>query len=173
QGVVALEGGSLEAAAHEYFRRSEQIPTRVRLAVAEEFSSGADGLKHRWRAGGILLQFLPRAAERMRAPDLDPGDAPEGTTPHVVPEDEAWIEGRALVETVEDLELIDPAVSSERLLYRLFHERGVRVFRSASVQARCSCSREGVANMLTRFSPGERQDMAEDGMISVTCEFCN
>ena len=88
-------------------------------------------------------------------------------------EDEAWVEGRALVETVEDLELIDPAISSERLLYRLFHERGVRVFRSASVQAQCSCSREGVANMLARFSPGERQDMAEDGTISVTCEFCN
>ena len=50
QGVVALEGGDLEAAAHEYFRQSEQIPTRVRLAVAEEFSAGA---QHRWRAGGI------------------------------------------------------------------------------------------------------------------------
>jgi molecular chaperone Hsp33 len=112
----------------------------------------------------------------MRGPDLDPGDVPAGISVpvgHDVPEDDAWIEGRALVETVEDLELIDPALSSERLLYRLFHERGVRVFRSASVQARCSCSREGVAHMLTRFSPSERRDMAEDGMISVTCEFCN
>ena len=36
QGLVALDGGSLEDAAHEYFLRSEQIPTRVRLAVAEE-----------------------------------------------------------------------------------------------------------------------------------------
>ena len=47
-------------------------------------------------------------------------DAPEGVTPHVIPEDEAWVEGRSLAETVEDLELIDPAVSSERLLYRLW-----------------------------------------------------
>ena len=173
QGVVPLDGGSLEAAAHEYFRRSEQIPTRVRLAVAEEFRSGDDGLRRHWRAGGILGQFLPRAPERMRVPDLDPGDAPPGTAPHVLAEDDAWVEGRSLIDTVEDLELIDPEVSSERLLYRLFHERGVRVFRSAQLRAQCSCSREGVASMLGSFSSQERSDMVENGAISVTCEFCN
>ena len=109
----------------------------------------------------------------MRGADLHPGDAPEGTAPHIVPEDDAWVEGRSLVETVQDLELIDPALSSERLLYRLFHERGVRVFRSAPVRARCSCSRESVKTMLGRFSPADRVDMVEDGQISVTCEFCN
>src|SRR5579864_6623644 len=60
QGLVALDGGSLEDAAHEYFLRSEQIPTRVRLAVGEEWRS-SDGGKHRWRAGGLLMQFLPKA----------------------------------------------------------------------------------------------------------------
>src|SRR3954465_9899138 len=85
QGLVALEGGTLEDAAHEYFLRSEQIPTRVRLAVAEEFRAASGGASHRWRAGGMLLQFVPRAPERARLPDLDPGDAPEGTTPHTVP----------------------------------------------------------------------------------------
>src|SRR3954452_8899777 len=113
QGLVALEGGTLEDAAHEYFLRSEQIPTRVRLAVAEEFRAAAGGPSHRWRAGGVLLQFVPRAPERARMADLHPGDAPEGMKPHVVEEDEAWVEGRSLIETVEDLELIDPAVSSE------------------------------------------------------------
>ena len=130
QGLVALDGGSLEDAAHEYFKSSEQIPTRVRLAVGEEMSPGAG---HRWRAGGMLLQFLPKAPERARVADLDPGDAPEGTPAHEVPEDDAWVEGRSLIETVEDVELIDPALSSERLVYRLFHERGVRVFKSVPV----------------------------------------
>src|SRR5205085_3711409 len=63
QGLVALDGGNLEDAAHEYFLRSEQIPTRVRLAVGEEWRGG-DGGKHRWRAGGMLLQFLPKSTER-------------------------------------------------------------------------------------------------------------
>jgi molecular chaperone Hsp33 len=186
QGLVALAGGDLEDAAHEYFLRSEQIPTRVRLAVAEEFSaakleskagaSGAEvrsGPRHRWRAGGMLLQFLPKKVERMRGPDLDPGDAPEGTAPHVVAEDDAWMTGQALIATVEDLELIDPELSSERLLYRLFHEHGVRVFRSTSVVAKCSCSRENVANMLKSFSQDDRDHMVENGVISVTCEFCS
>jgi len=173
QGLVALTGGSLEEAAHEYFLRSEQIPTKVRLAVGEELRASASGPRHRWRAGGMLLQFLPKKAERMRGPDLDPGDAPEGTTPHVVPADDAWIEGQTLVATVKDVELIDPDLSSERLLYRLFHEHGVRVFKSSDVEAKCSCSRDSVTNMLKSFSKDDRDHMIQDGVISVTCEFCN
>ncbi len=83
QGLVALEGGNLEDAAHEYFLRSEQIPTRVRLAVGEEFRGG-DGPKHRWRGGGMLMQFLPKAPERARQPDLHPGDVPEGAVVHEI-----------------------------------------------------------------------------------------
>src|SRR6266568_5975567 len=123
QGLVALDGGSLEDAAHEYFLRSEQIPTRVRLAVGEEWRGDGGpkgGIKHRWRAGGMLLQFLPKAPERARQADLHPGDAPEGMEVHAVAEDDAWVEARSLIETVEDVELIDPDLSGERLLYRLF-----------------------------------------------------
>src|ERR1700709_851660 len=99
QGLVALEGGTLEDAAHEYFLRSEQIPTRVRLAVGEEWRGG-EGPRHRWRGGGILLQFFPQAPERARR-DLDPGDAPEGTITHTVADDDAWVEGQALISTAE------------------------------------------------------------------------
>ena len=137
QGLVALDGGTLEDAAHEYFLRSEQIPTRVRLAVGEEWRGGeGERPRHRWRAGGMLLQFLPKAPERARQADLHPGDAPEGVVTHTVAEDDAWVEGQSLIATVEDIELIDPDLSGERLLYRLFHERGVRVFASAAACAR-------------------------------------
>jgi molecular chaperone Hsp33 len=173
QGIVALEGKDLEHAAHEYFLRSEQIPTKVRLAVAEQLLAGTDGARHRWRAGGLLLQFLPQAPERARQPDLDPGDVPEGVELPVLPEDDAWVEGRSLVATVEDLELLDPDVSAEQLLYRLFHQRGVRVFRSRNLHAQCSCSREGVERMLRSFPQDDRDHMVENGKITVTCEFCN
>jgi molecular chaperone Hsp33 len=173
QGLVPLDGGDLEDAAHEYFARSEQIPTRVRLAVAEEFRAGPDGAERHWRAGGILLQFLPGSIDRARQADLDPGDAPPGTEPHMVAEDEAWVEGRSLIATVDDIELIDPALSSERLAYRLFHEHGVRVFRAAAVEAHCSCSRDGVEAMLRSFPQTDRDDMVENGKITVTCEFCS
>jgi molecular chaperone Hsp33 len=172
QGLVALEGGTLEDAAHEYFLRSEQIPTRVRLAVGEEWRGG-EGPKHRWRAGGMLLQFLPKAPERARQPDLHPGDAPEGAVTHTVAEDDAWVEGQSLIATVEDVELIDPDLSAERLLYRLFHERGVRVFPSLPLRAQCSCSREAVSAMLKSFTPKDRADMVKDGKVAVTCEFCS
>src|SRR5881275_2622355 len=172
QGLVELHGGSLEDAAHEYFLRSEQIPTRVRLAVGEEWRGGEAG-KHRWRAGGMLLQFLPKAPERARQADLHPGDAPEGTVHHTIAEDDAWVEGQSLISTVEDVELIDPSLSGERLLYRLFHERGVRVFAPLHVVAQCSCSRHRVAAMLKSFSQDDRDHMVENGVITVTCEFCN
>ncbi|MTV17152.1 MULTISPECIES: Hsp33 family molecular chaperone [Bradyrhizobium] len=172
QGLVALDGGGLEEAAHEYFLRSEQIPTRVRLAVGEEMRGGEGG-KLRWRAGGILLQFLPKSPERAKQADLHPGDAPEGTAAHSVPDDDAWVEGQSLISTVEDVELIDPDLSGERLLYRLFHERGVRVFNPQTLRAQCSCSRDAVSSMLKSFAPNDRAEMVKDGKVVVTCEFCS
>jgi molecular chaperone Hsp33 len=173
QGVVALDGQGLEEAAHQYFRQSEQIPTRVRLAVAEQFEGG----RKAYRAGGLMIQFLPISPDRMRLADLSPGDIPEGHPFNdlVVPaEDDAWVEAKTLVETVEDHELIDPAVSSERLLYRLFHERGVRVFEAQSVHEECRCSHERIMGMMRRFSPEDRRDMVgDDGRIGITCEFCS
>ena len=172
QGVVALDGQGLEAAAHQYFRQSEQIPTLVRLAVAEMLDG--PGAQRRWRAGGLLVQFLPHSSERLRVPDFDPGDAPEGTPVPKFAEDDAWNEAKSLAATVEDHELVDPMLSGERLLYRLFHERGVKVFETTPVRYACRCSRENIETMLRRFTPQERRDMiGDDGKIGVTCEFCN
>jgi molecular chaperone Hsp33 len=171
QGVVALEGQGLEEAAHQYFRQSEQIPTVVRLAVAESMT----GAGKAWRAGGLMVQFLPESHERARLPDLSPGDAPQGSRPDTAfREDDAWSEAKALAATVEDHELVDPTLSSERLLYRLFHERGVTVFEPQPVRHQCRCSRERVEAMLRSFSTQERRDMVGDnGRIGVTCEFCS
>lgn len=169
QGIVALNGASLEEAAHTYFQNSEQIPTLVRIAVGEEMLAGE---KMHWRAGGILVQFLPSDSSRAIQSDIDPGNAPEGTEKHEVAEDEAWIEAKSLVETVEDHELLDSSLSSERLLWRLFNERGVRVFDAMPVEAKCSCSRDRVHDMLKSFTPEDREGMVKDGKIVVTCEFC-
>ena len=121
----------------------------------------------------MLLQFLPKAPERARQADLHPGDAPEGTVAHSVAEDDAWVEGQSLIGTVEDVELIDPDLSGERLLYRLFHERGVRVFAPLPLRAQCSCSRDAVSSMLKSFAPQDRAEMVKDGKVVVTCEFCS
>ncbi len=173
QGIVGLEGQSLEDVAHTYFEQSEQIPTRVRLAVAEMLTrEPGQPPRHAWRAGGLLVQFLPQSEDRRRQRDLNPGDAPEGVLPLPNDDDDAWAEARSLVETVEDVELTDPDVSLERLLFRLFHERGVRVFDAQPVADKCRCSRERVREMLHQFSAEDVTDMTVDGKIVVTCEFC-
>ncbi len=170
QGIVALDGQGLEQAADQYFRKSEQIPTRVRLAVAQSVT--ARGFS--WRAGGLMVQFLPSASEARRPVDLDPGDAPDGLQFDAAAEDDAWLEAKALAATIEDHELVDPTLSSERLLYRLFHEPGVKVFEPRSVRDACRCSDDGIRAMLRGFSASERADMVgDDGMIGVTCEFCS
>ena len=170
QGVVPLDGLGLEAAAHQYFRQSEQIPTRIRLAVGTISVPGGT----QWRAGGLFLQFLPEAPERMRQGDLDPGDAPASSKPDALAEDDAWAEAKALAQTIEDHELLDPTLSAERLLYRLFHERGVRIYEGQEIIEACRCSRERILVMLRRFSPQERLDMrGDDGQIGITCEFCS
>ena len=171
QGIVALEGQGLEAAALQYFKQSEQIPSALRIAVAEYRIAG--GARH-WRVGGVLAQFLPTSPERVRQADLDPGDAPAGTIRHALPEDDAWIEARALVETTEDIELVDPELGLDRLLYRLFNERGVVVADPIGMLDQCRCSEERIRETLQQFAAEDLADMREeDGMVAVTCEFCS
>ena len=175
QGYVPLQDESLEAAAHTYFRQSEQIPTRIRLAVAEMFDRDAQGVaRQSWRAGGIIGQFLPVSEDRVRRRDLPAGDIPQGQdfSAEVEEEDDAWVEAQALIDTVEDHELTDPAIAAERLLYRLFHERGVRVFEPISLEENCSCSRERIEQVLAQMTPGEIEEAAREGSIQVRCEFC-
>ena len=169
QGIVALDGTGLEEVARQYFRQSEQIPTEVRLAVAQLQRPG----ETHWRAGGLIAQFLPDDPRRMRQPDLPGGDDPNGTDYVEHNADDAWGEVRALMATVTDAELTDPDVNAERLLYRLFHESGVRVYPSNEVRDDCSCSRETVETVIAGFSPEEREGATEDGRITVTCEFCS
>lgn len=150
QGVTPIEGESLSLCAEAYFEQSEQVPTRVRLAVGQITTDGAPS----WRAGGALIQMI--AADDARGETED-----------------AWERSRALFATLADDELIDPTVSPTTLLFRLFHEDGVRLEDARALHARCRCSRERILTTLKAFPAEERADMAEaDGLIHVTCEYC-
>lgn len=172
QGIVPLDGSSLEDIAGVYFRQSEQLPTRVRLGVAEFFDRDGEGKpRHGWRAGGVIAQFLPQAPERLRMRDLHGGDGDESG--HEVQEDDAWMEAVTLLNTVDTDELTDPQVPVERLLFRLFHESGVRIYDPQAVFDRCSCSRDKIKGVLSGFTAEEIKASEEDGAIAVTCEFCS
>ena len=176
QGVVPLENMTLEEAVHQYFIQSEQIPTQIRIAVAEILSRSDDGVADRsWRGGAVMVQFLPDSPERIRVRDIPGGDDPAAgaVDDTLEDEDDAWVEARSIAQTIEDHELTDPDIGADRLLFRLFHERGVRVFDAASVRHRCHCSRERITTVISQFSEEERRDMVQDGQIEVTCEFCN
>ena len=183
QGIVQLDGIGLEEVARRYFAQSEQIPTEIRLAVGEMLiRQDGDKPRHAWTAGGVLLQFLPDTVVRQRQKDLHGGDgAPKEDEQDGEDDqetDNAWVEARSLIKTIADVELTDNTLAPERLLYRLFHEHGVRAFEGVEVKDNCSCSRENVKNMLAGLSPDERNESTESGTtgkteILVTCEFCN
>jgi molecular chaperone Hsp33 len=151
QGVTPIEGETLALCAEHYFAQSEQVPTRVRLAVGQVQTTG----EPRWRAGGLIIQNVAE-------------DAARGATRA------AWETAQALFETLGEDELIDPSVAPDRLLYRMFHEDGVRMFKPAPLRAFCRCSRERIETVLRSFPAGERAEMVEpDGLIRVTCEYCS
>jgi len=163
QGVVPLEGSNLSEAADLYFRQSEQLPTFIRIAIARHYEGGKDDEpgSWSWRAGGLMLQKLT---------DEGGQGAMNG---HDDEDEDAWDRAYMLASTVEDHELLDPMLAPERLLYRLFHEERVRAFEATNIAAYCQCSRERVEQMLASFSKDEIADMADDGRVNVTCEFCN
>ncbi len=160
QGVTPIEGRTLEEAAVAYFDQSEQIPTAVRLAVGKARRPGEVEV---WRAGGVIVQFMPGeggARERGEAALRSAEDR------------ESWERAAAFLKTTQADELLDPVLAPETLLYRLYHEDGVRVFEGKPLRAACSCNAAKIAAVLSRYSPEDLADLAVEGQIKVSCEFC-
>jgi molecular chaperone Hsp33 len=152
QGTVALEGETLAEAASLYFAQSEQIPTRIRMACTHTKDAKGRG---QWRAGGALIQQVA-------------GDSARGDTTL------AWDHASILFETLEDRELVDGELPSGVLLYRLFHEDGVRLFEAKPIETACTCSAPRILSLLKQFGAEAAADMVEsDGLIRVRCEYCN
>ena len=150
QGISAIEGATLAECAEHFFKQSEQIPTRIKLAVGRLQLPGS---AEEWRGGGIMVQRVAADAAR--------GDA-----------EDAWDMSKALMGTLKDEELLDPDLGSERLLYRLFHEQGVRLDTPMDVRAKCSCSRERLLASIKTFEAAQQEEMFKDGKITANCEFC-
>jgi molecular chaperone Hsp33 len=163
QGIVELTGATLADCAHHYFRQSEQIEAGIRLAC------GKDGAQ-RWRAGAMMIQRVPDEG----GIDEDGEEVAPPVAPTARDEaDDAWRRALLLMGTGTTAELIDPALAPSELLFRLFHEDGVRVYTPQYLRAECRCSRDRVSSVLAVLPQGEIEEMKEDGEIVVTCEFCN
>jgi molecular chaperone Hsp33 len=166
QGIVSLDAETLTTAAHTYFRQSEQLPTFIRLAVARHYSAAAKSWT--WRAGGLMIQYVsPEGGLQASAPK----DEDEGLL--IGEREDDWQRTVMLAQTVQDHELLDPMLRPDRLLYRLFHEEGVRAREAVPLASYCSCSGDRVQALLKGFGTDELSDMREaDGAVAVTCEFC-
>ena len=152
QAIVQLTGGTLAECAQHYFRQSEQIQAGIKLSVAR---AGRDG---GWRAGGLMLQRVPpEGGYKVIADDVEDG----------------WRRAMVLMSSATGAELVDPDLSPRRLLFRLFHDEGVRVYHTHPLEPRCRCSRERVLNILRAFPRDEIEDMQKEKVTEVTCEFCN
>lgn len=150
QGLSAIEGASLGDCAEHYFRQSEQIPTRIQLAVGQVQVPGS---APQWRGGGLMVQRI--AGDKAR------GDAAE-----------AWDMAKAVMGTLSAEELLDPDLGSDDLLYRLFHEQGVSRLEPKDIFAKCACSKERLHNTLKSFDAKAVDDMMQDGKITANCEYC-
>jgi molecular chaperone Hsp33 len=163
QGIVELEGASLSECAHTYFRQSEQIASVIKLAAGM-----TGGL---WRAGALMLQRVPgEGGEAGVEAALEDGGlyGVEEVDP-----DEDWRRAVILMSSVTSRELLDPALGSKRLLFRLFHAEGVRLHRARSLHFACRCSRDRVVTILRAIPRAELESLTVDGVVVVTCQFCN
>jgi len=152
QGIVELNGATLAECAQHYFRQSEQIQAGIKLSAARSGKEGA------WRAGGLMLQRVPpEGGYEIIADDVEDG----------------WRRAMVLMSSATPTELVDPDLPPRRLLFRLFHQEVVRVFDPHAVEARCRCSRERIVSILRSFPAADIEELRNDAVTTVTCEFCN
>jgi len=171
QGITPLAGESLAACAEAYFAQSEQLPTRFSLSYGK---SSAPGVDEHWRAGGIMLQHMPKASP-FASGDGGSGEGGLLTADDLVDGDDAenWNRANILLDTVEDMELIGPSVAPTQLLVRLFHEVAPRVFDAQQVKFGCTCSEERVRQSLSIYSAKDIEKMTTDaGRVTADCQFC-
>lgn len=170
QGITPLAGGSLSVCAESYFAQSEQLPTRFQLSFGK---SSMPGETEHWRAGGVMLQHMPKASPFAAKSEgtgeiLTPDDLVEGE------EGENWRRANVLLDTVDELELIGPSLPPTDLLLRLFHEESPRVYDAQAVRFGCSCSEERVRQSLSIYSAKDIEKMTtEDGRVTADCQFCS
>jgi molecular chaperone Hsp33 len=119
-----------------------------------------------------MVQHLPTAGAHARAEHENHDDARDGV---LDVEADSWARASLLLETVEADELTDPMISPERLLYRLYHEDGVRAFSPRDIAFGCRCSRERVEAVLLQYSRETLEEMVEEerGRIVARCQFCD
>lgn len=170
KGITPIAGSSLSDCAEAYFAQSEQLPTRFALSFGR--STEGDGPEH-WRAGGVMLQHMPKAS-----PFASGGGSGEGGllgAADIVDgeEGENWNRANILLDTVDTLELIGPSVAPTDLLVRLFHEEGPRVFDAQPVRFGCTCSEDRVRQSLSIYSAKDIEKMTTDaGRVTADCQFC-
>ncbi|SHI63890.1 molecular chaperone Hsp33 [Palleronia salina] len=172
QGITPIAGGSLSACAETYFAQSEQLPTRFAPAFGQ---AQEPGQLTAWRAGGIMLQHMPKASPLMAKGEGGSGDAGVMQAEDVLDGDEAenWKRANMLLDTVEETELIGPHVAPTDLLVRLFHEEKPRVFDAQPVTFGCTCSADRVRQSLSIYSARDIAHMTtEDGKVTADCQFC-
>ena len=170
QGITPIAGSSLSECAQTYFAQSEQLPTRFEISFGR---STEPGQPEQWRAGGVMLQHMPKASP-FAAGDatgeaglLNPGDILEGD------EGEDWSRANLLLDTVEALELIGPSVAPSDLLVRLFHEEAPRVYDALPVKFGCTCSPDRVRQSLSIYSAKDIEKMTTpEGRVTADCQFC-
>lgn len=174
QGITPLAGGSLGACAEAYFAQSEQLPTRFATRFGRSTLAGQG---ESWRAGGMMLQHLPKASPHA-APDADAAAPEDGlmSARDILTGDEAedWTRSNLLLDTVEALELVGPTVQPTELLVRLFHEEGPRVFEAQPLTFGCSCSEDKVRQSLSIYSARDIAHMTTpEGTVTADCQFCS
>ncbi len=155
QGIVELAGDTIAECAQHYFRQSAQLDTGLMLVARPIATAG----KPVWRAGGLMLQRLAESAEEtiLRSDD---GDDP-------------WRRAMMLMATGTAAELLNPDLPAEDYLFRLFHQEGLRVSPHRPLRARCRCSSQRITAVLEALPRDELSELAIDGKLEVTCEFCS
>jgi molecular chaperone Hsp33 len=171
QGITPLAGGSLASCAEAYFAQSEQLPTRFALSFGKSTERGG---QEYWRAGGVMLQHMPKASPFAKGAEATGEDGLLHARDLVDGEDgENWNRVNLLLDTVEELELVGPRVAPTDLLVRLFHEESPRVFDAQPVRFGCTCSEDRVRQSLSIYSAKDIRTMTTDeGRVTADCQFC-
>lgn len=152
QAVIEISGDTLEACLTHYFIQSSQIPTIVKILYqSQELSSTNDFI-----AGMLFIQKLPYKNDHNIS----------------IESEDLWNTYKIFIDTLLPDEMLNPKISDQSILYRLFNQHIIHVFPQKQLHMQCKCSQEKIDQLIFNLEKDILEENSQKEFLNVDCNFC-
>ncbi len=147
QAIVDLSGDDLSSCSENWFLKSEQLPTYIKIfSDVEEKTTSA-----------LFLQKIPNQYAKEEEKEEDK---------------EIFNTFKILSDSITKQEMLNDNL--EDILYKLYNEFDILIYEKKPIYYKCTCNDSVIKEVISTISKEEQESIRKenDGHIKISCSFC-